>query len=405
MSSDVFDLLAQVWLSASRRTLTHCIAIVSLGMGVAAFVCLSALSQSFSDSLKHRVGSAEPGSEFTLEAGPTISMEVGSTRAKLDAEWVNAQVRRVAASQVAAMTRARCDVKIGRYALREMTVFAVSSEWLQLQPHFWGIHSKIAGRLFSPADDKSGEAVCIIDQRLVHALPDNADPVGQTLKVNGRPFRVVGIVRGDEWLRPGGSDGLLLTSLSATYPLLRIQPPEGASFLITSDEARVESDMASLRTAVSQALGGDYSVSVRSPWLDLAETRYQLGYMRLFLGALSLLPLVVGLLGMVSMLLANLGSRVREIGLHRALGATRSRQAVLVLSEAGVTGLLSCLVGIPVATLVLRLLASAWGSELRMTPGCIAAAVLASAITAVLAGLIPARAAMGISPCEALRAE
>ena len=53
-SSDVLDLLAQVWLSASRRTLTYCIAIVSLGMGVAAFVCLSALNESFAESLKLR---------------------------------------------------------------------------------------------------------------------------------------------------------------------------------------------------------------------------------------------------------------------------------------------------------------------------------------------------------------
>jgi putative ABC transport system permease protein len=127
--------------------------------------------------------------------------------------------------------------------------------------------------------------------------------------------------------------------------------------------------------------------------------------MRLFLGLLSLLPLGVGLLGMVSMLLANLNGRVREIGVHRALGATRARQAVLVLCEAGATGLLAGLVGIPVGMAVLHLLSSAWGSELRIPSGGTSVAVLASVMAAVLAGLIPARAAMKISPCEALRAE
>ncbi len=403
----MLDLLAQVWLSASRRALTYCIAIVSLGMGVAAFVCLSALNESFADSLKLRVRGPDPDSEFRptpLAVGPTISIEVWQKERPLDVERVNEHIRRAVVKDIGAMTTGTFDVKVGRHALREWTVGAVSSEWLKLQPHFWRIHHKIAGRLFTPEDDRSGEAVCITDHRLARILPDNADPVGQTLKVNGRPFRVVGVVRSGHY-DPGGCEGLLLISFAAAYPLLRIQPPDGVSFVLASDETQVESEVTSVQTAVSRASGGGYGYSVSSPWLDLEEARYQLGYMRLFLGLLSLLPLSVGLLGMVSMLLANLNSRVREIGVHRALGATRPRQAVLVLCEAGVTGLLASLVGIPVGMAVLHLLSSAWGSELQIAPGWIAVAVLAGVTTSVLAGLIPARAAMRISPCEALRAE
>jgi putative ABC transport system permease protein len=402
----VFDLLSQAWLSASRRTLTYCIAIVSLGLGVAAFVCLSALSESFADSLRHRVlvapdeEYAEAGFEYTLEAGPTIRVEVRPRQGRLDAEWIEGHVRRAVAKDVGAMAEGAYDVKVGRHALQGMRVFAVSSDWLKLHPHFWGIHDTIAGRLFTPEDDRSGEAVCIIGRALAHRLLEKAGPLGQTVKVDGRPFRVLGVVSDDDnW------GGLLLISFSAARPLLRIQPPEAVSFLIGSDEAEVESEMAGVQSAFTRALGRDYTVSVSSPWLDLAGTRSQLTYMRLFLGLLSLLPLGVGLLGMVSMLLANLNGRVREIGVHRALGATRGRQAVLVLCEAGATGLLAGLVGLSVGMAVLHLLSSAWGSELRIPSGGTWVAVLASAMAAVLAGLIPARAAMKISPCEALRAE
>lgn len=407
-SSSVFDIVAQVWLSASRRALTYCIAIVSLGMGVAAVVCLSALSESFADSLRHRVlvppngDLAEPGSEFTLEAGPAIRVEVRPKRGSLDAEWISERVRRAVTKDVASMATGTYDVKVGRHALNEMQVFAVSSDWLKLHPHFWGIEDTIAGRLFTQEDDTSGEAVCIINQELARALPENADPVGQTIKVNGRPFRVVGTVNAPYGR---GKYGLLLISFSAAYPLLRIQPPDAVSFLIGSDKAGVESEMADVQSAFTRALGRDYTVSVSSPWLDLAGTRSQLTYMRLFLGMISLLPLVVGLLGMVSMLLANLNGRVREIGVHRALGATGVRQAILVLCEAGATGLLASLAGIPVGLSVLRLLSSAWGSELHTAPGWISVAVLSGLTMSLLAGLIPARAAMRISPCEALRAE
>jgi hypothetical protein len=405
--TDMFDLLAQIWLSATRRALTYFIAIASLGLGVAAFVCLGALSESFTDSLTRRVRDPHADWEYPaapLAVGPTVSMEVWREKRPLDADRVAEQVRRALARGVGVMATGAYDVKVGRHALSEWPVAAISSDWLELRPHFWEIHYTIAGRLFISEDDRSGEAVCIIDHRLARALGENADPVGQTVKVDGRPFRVVGVVRGGGY-SPGGCDGLLLISFSAAYPLLRIQPPDGLSFVVRCNETGVESEMNSVQTAVSRALGPEYRVSVGSPWLDLSKTRQQISYMRLLLGGISLLPLVVGLLGMVSMLLANLNTRVREIGVHRAMGATRPRQAILVFCEAGVTGLLAGLLGIAAGAAVLRLLTSAWGAELRTAPGWMTAAVLAGVLTALLAGIIPARAAMRISPCEALRAE
>jgi putative ABC transport system permease protein len=403
----MFDLLAQMWLSASRRALTYFIAIVSLGLGVAAVVCLSALSDSFADSLTHRVlvapdeEIAEAGSEYTLEVGPTIKIVVRPKQVTLDAEWVDERVRRAVARDIGGMAEGAYDVKVGRRSLTKMRVFAVSSDWLKLHPHFAGIHDTVAGRLFTPADDGSREAVCVIGRRLAHALSEKGDPVGQTIRVSGRSFRVVGVVSDDD----NYLGGLLLISFSAARVLLRIQPPDTVSFLIRSDEAGVESEMADVQSLIGRALGRGCSVSVSSPWLDLEGTRSQLTYMRLFLGLVSLVPLVVGLLGMVSMLLANLNSRVHEIGVHRALGATRAREATLVLCEAGLTGLLASLAGIPAGLSVLHLLCSAWGSELHVAPGWIAVAVGAGLMTALLAGLIPARAAMRIAPSEALRAE
>ena len=117
----MFDFLAQVSLSATRRALAYCIAILSLGMGVAAFVCLGALSESFTDTLRHRVSD----SGFTLEAGPSISIEVGRTERQLDAEWINEHVSQAVARDVGAMTTGTYDVKVGRHALRQWTVGAV----------------------------------------------------------------------------------------------------------------------------------------------------------------------------------------------------------------------------------------------------------------------------------------
>jgi ABC-type antimicrobial peptide transport system permease subunit len=396
----VFDLIAQIWLSATRRALAYSIAVVSLSLGVAAFVCLGALSQSFTTNLTYRVTLGEQGEGSSLEMGPTIRVEVGTKRPRLDVQSVHARVVRALARDVGAMTTGRYDVKLGRHALRDMQVVAVSSEWLRLQPHFWAMEETIEGRLFSPDDDRSGAPVCIIDERLAHAFADHATPVGQMVSVNGRPFHIVGVVRQEAW-----NPGLLLISFPAAYPLFRIQPPDRVSFLMGSGEEGIESKVNEVQSAISGALGADYVVVAGSPWLELEATRDQIGYMRLLLGLVSLLPLVVGLLAMVSMLLANLNTRVREIGLHRALGATRPRQASLVLCEAGIAGLLAAAAGVPLGMAVLRLVASAWGTDLHLPPGGAALALVSCAATSLLAGLIPARAAMRVSPCDALRAE
>jgi hypothetical protein len=396
------DFFAQLWSSLTRRLLTYFMAVLSLGLGVAAFVCLGAFDRSFTDNLRHKTSS----SDSTLAAGPTIDLNVGfGPRHKgggLEAEWVNRQVRQALGTGTAAMTTATFDVKVGRRAIPGMKVFVVSGDWLKLQPHFSWITNHTAGRELTPQDDSSGEAVGLISENLAKAFESEQSPIGKTINVNGKSFRVVGAVAS---FYKQGEYGLLLISLSAAYDLLRLQPPGSMDFLIKADEKNLDSEMNRARNAVISALGRDYQVSASSQWQELEEFRYQLKYMHIFLGLLCLLPLVVGLLGLVSMLLANLNNRVREIGLYRALGATRLRQAVLVLGEAGLTGLIASLVGIVLGLGLLHLLETLWGSELPVTSGGMIAAVSAGIVTALLAGLIPARAAMRISPAESLRAE
>jgi hypothetical protein len=395
------DLLTEVLLSLRHRTLSYGLAVLSLGLGLGAFICLSALGRAFGDGLERRV-SPSFGSEFSLEAGPTISLEVGAKREALNVEQVTTRVRQAAGGGVAALATGTFDVKVGRHALREMRVLAVSGGWLRLQPHLWGIQDTIAGRRFTPQDDASGEAVCIIDTRLARALPSPDAPIGQRLSVNGRPFRVVGVV---SLPRGIGNYGLLLLSFSAAQPLLRQSPPGSMSFLMGAEESRVQTELDRVERAVSQSLGPGYVVAATSPWLDLEEARNQLAYTRLYLRLLCFVPLIVGLLAMVSMLLANLNTRLREIGVHRALGATRGRQAARVLLEAGLTGLLASALGLPVGLGALHLLTVVWGGAPRAAPEGMLTAAGAGVATALLAGLIPARAALRVSPGDVLRAE
>ena len=128
---------------------------------------------------------------------------------------------------------------------------------------------------------------------------------------------------------------------------------------VMSDEQSVTGDIKKIETSLKQALGKGHPnlyVEAFSPWLLTKDVRRTLLKARLIIGLLASLLLSAGLLGMVSMLLANLNSRIKEIGVHRALGATRARQAAEVLCEAALTGLLGGLVGVLVGKAVLQFL-------------------------------------------------
>jgi len=105
----------------------------------------------------------------------------------------------------------------------------------------------------------------------------------------------------------------------------------------------------------------------------------------------------------VNMLLANLSGRIHEIGLRRALGATRWRLAAQVLCEAASAGLLGGVAGALLGSLLVPVLSHGWRIPPITRPLWVVAAIAVSTLTALLAGLIPARAAMRVSPAESLR--
>jgi ABC-type antimicrobial peptide transport system permease subunit len=170
-----------------------------------------------------------------------------------------------------------------------------------------------------------------------------------------------------------------------------------------SDASHVGSDVNKLKAAISTGFRLNDRPGISSQWFnDELERRYN-HRCRVVMGIIACLLLIVGLLGMVSMLLANLRSRINEIGLYRAVGATRLWQASAVLCEAVIIGALGGAVGGAVGKGFLYMFDLLSGFVLKPTSGWMVVAVIASTVCALFAGLIPARAAMKISPAEAIR--
>jgi putative ABC transport system permease protein len=422
------DFLGQVGLSISRRLLTYFLAVLSMGVGAAAYLCITSLDEGF---LREQTARAERRDPMVTKPSLRVGFSTAADPRRdgpqplvtVPVDQVVARVRGVVKGEVGVTQSYQTTAKYGRLVLSSVaSVLAVSGN--TYGDALEGSAQIIRGRALTSDDDRETSAVCLMPEALYDALTPAGDPLGRVVRIGAYPFRVVGVLADTDpgtparsclFVIPRGAGARYLSAIPPRQTMLTIGSTEEG---LTGDLDRVEALMNRItrsshswrwRRAHLEDEGGAETkrkpdaFDLYSPWLIGADTRAQQQTVRLRLGMVASLSLTAGLLGLVSMLLANLNNRRYEIGLHRALGATRGWQAAEVLCEAGIVGLLGGVVGIGLGAGVLRLLAVTMGAQLVLTPQWAAAAVVASTLAALLAGLLPARAALRITPGEALR--
>jgi putative ABC transport system permease protein len=161
-----------------------------------------------------------------------------------------------------------------------------------------------------------------------------------------------------------------------------------------------------MRRALMARHGGqeDFTIITQTEMLDVLNRVF--GVVTLAVGGIAAISLLVGAIGILTMMWISVGERTAEIGLERAIGASRAQVVRLFLVEAALLsvagGAIGVLAGVGVGWL-LRLAVPAL--PLRTTPEFVAAALAVSLAVGLSAGVLPARRAAALDPVEALRAE
>jgi putative ABC transport system permease protein len=271
-----------------------------------------------------------------------------------------------------------------------------------------------SGRFFDEREETGGANVMVLGWDVKDELFGDTNPIGQVVKIKNVPFQVIGVTKQQGTVAFQNMDDLVYIPLViGQTQLLGIHYIQGINAKVDSADY-VKSSIADVTQILKERhhiqSDNDIDFSVR----DLADAVKLLtgitNALRLFLVAMAAISLVVGGIGIMNIMLVTVAERTREIGLRKAVGATRAAIRNQFLLESGTVTLLGGLFGIIIGVVVSYLVAlgaryAGYDWAFVVSPLAIVMAVGVSILTGVVFGFYPAFKAARLNPIEALRYE
>ncbi len=275
-----------------------------------------------------------------------------------------------------------------------------------------------SGRFIDKTDLDSAARVAVIGAIPARDLFKGEDPIGKTIRVQGLPVRVIGVVVARGGGGPFGNteDDQIFIPLSTAQTRLAAARAAGSGERLISginmsavSEDRVQAAISDATATLRQRhrLGpddqDDFSVISQQ---DLLGAFSQItSILTVFLGAIAAISLLVGGIGIMNIMLVSVTERTREIGLRKAIGARRSDILAQFLIEAVTLSVLGGVIGILLGVGIARAVDTTGVIRTVVSAESVLLAVGFSVAVGLFFGIYPAARASGLNPIEALRYE
>jgi len=370
------------------------IAMVGLGQGAQRFINAQL------ETLGPNVLFVIPGSRETRQLG---ALNLPRTLVLADAQAIAEQVPAV--TGVAPEASARQLVSVGN---RNANVNVVGTN-----PDFLTVRSfeVASGRFLSDLDLTRNAQVAVLGSTLRERLFEDQPALGQTLRIGGVSFDVIGILE-----KKGSNLGLdyddavliPLTTQANRLPGLQ-RSPYGIQVAFITVSARDRPSMATAEFQITNLLRlrhaitdeDDFYISSQDTLLSIANTIT--GALTLMLAAIASISLLVGGIGIMNIMLVSVRERTQEIGLRKAIGATQSDIMGQFLIEATILAAAGGVVGTGLGVGGVLLLAALTPFDAGISAAAILLAVGVSGGIGLFFGVVPARQAARLDPIVALR--
>ena len=292
-------------------------------------------------------------------------------------------------------------VKHGNDALTATSITGVSEEYRSIKDY--GLEY---GRNIQYADISSRHKVCVVGAYVANELYGSPEKAyGETVKINGTAFTIVGIAKQQETdMDEGGSDDFIWMPYSCAVKMAWDANIRNYTFTIRdlNDASR---GTGLLEEFLLEKFKNEdlYSVTAMSEMLD--ELNSMIAMVSAGLGGIAGISLLVAGVGVMNIMLVSVTERTREIGIRKALGARRSVIMQQFVIEAAVTSSLGGVIGILLGSGAASAVGAMAGLKVSPTFSAIAISFSVSVGIGLLFGYMPASRAAKLSPIDALRSE
>lgn len=283
---------------------------------------------------------------------------------------------------------------------RSVFVYGVTPQ----APDIWQWDVRV-GSFWPDGDPRQATNMAVLGPKLKRELFGERSALGELVQIGGTRFRVTGIMESKGQVLGFDLDDAAFVPVATAMRLFNL--PELLEIDIVFSNAQILGQVEDeVKRILTERHGGreDFSITSQAAMLDVFGSIMNI--ITASVGAIAGISLVVGAIGILTMMWIAVGERTNEIGLMRAIGASRRQVHWIFLTEAAALATLGGLLGVVLGLGICELLRAAVPGLPVHTPVVfVLAAVAMSVATGLLSGVVPARRAAAMDPIESLRAE
>ncbi len=402
----VFEALESINGNKLRSGLT----ILGIVIGVAAVIAMLAVGQGAQDTITASISGIGSNLLFVFSGNYFEDVRNPEPLTMADAEAISDPFMAPAVSGVAPVINSNLEISYSGQR--------TSSEVIGVTPEYEQVRNEtLTEGSFITQEHLLGLAsVAVIGQDLAERLFDRREGlVGETIRIDGQPFRIIGVLSAKGGSAFGSQDNVVLVPMTTARNRLIRRTRDRVDVIYVQAIDAKNVDYASqeieeiLRTRHRILLEpDDFTIFSQDDFISVASTIT--GVFTIFLGGIAGISLLVGGIGIMNIMLVSVTERTREIGLRKAIGARKRDILMQFLTESSLLSMFGGLIGIGFGYLIAYVvgrIAAASNSPFTPSVGldAILLATLFSTVVGLFFGIYPANRAASLEPVEALRYE
>ena len=406
----IFQSMKMAWHAVASNKLRSFLTMLGIIIGVVALIVLVSIANGATSSVTDQI--SDMGSSYLTV---TISDDKENP---LRLKELSDFTRPDEVDEVAPVSWTSVTAKTGNSS-GTMTLTGTTGSYADIQ----GLEL-YGGRFLKQTDIDNNSYVVVITRDTATELLGRADAVGESIKLNGKSFFVIGVLDDSSSLTQGtasisGSDDSASDSSESSSVQLEGYIPFSTMTRIAdnvldvtmfyasgTDEESLDPAKNALTELLLERFGQDEDAFSIVDQSEIMEAMSNVtNTMSLMIGGIAAISLLVGGIGIMNIMLVSVTERTREIGIRKAIGAGRGTIMLQFLIEALLVSLMGCLAGIGISWLILKIAAVVMNNSMSFTMDMkvVWLSVAFSVLIGVLFGLYPANKAASKKPIDALR--